>query len=69
MEVRYKQGIVYVVPVKFHHELERSVKMIAESEEKLANSFLSLHPPSDVHKGLSLYFKNRGWSTSAEPTT
>lgn len=62
MEVLYKQGSISVVPIKYHPELERSVRMIADSEEKLANSFLSLHPQDDLRKGMILYFEKRGWA-------
>jgi hypothetical protein len=67
MDVLYQNESVRVVPVKYYHELERAVKMIAQSEEKLANSFLSLYPPADLYEGLTLYFKNRGWTIIAEP--
>lgn len=62
MNVLYKTGAIRVVPVKYHQELERSVRMIADSEEKLANSFLSLHPPDDPFTGMILYFEKRGWT-------
>lgn len=67
MDVLHKAGVVYVVPVKYHHELERPVKMIADSEEKLANSFLSLHPQDDLQKGLMEYFQKRGWAIVTAP--
>ena len=31
MEVHYQEGSICVVPVKYYHELERSVKMIGVS--------------------------------------
>lgn len=67
MEVVYQDGAVAVVPVKYYHELKRSVSMIAQSEEKLANYFLSLHPPDDLCQGLTTYFRNRGWTIMTEP--
>ena len=67
MDVLYKAGVIRVIPVKYYHELERSVKMIADSEEKLVNSFLSLHPQVDLQKGLILYFQKRGWAIVAAP--
>lgn len=67
MDVLYQGGAVSVVPVKYYQELQRSVTMIAQSEEKLANSFLSLHPPADLQKDLPLYFENRGWTIITEP--
>ena len=67
MEVLFRQETIRVVPVKYHHELERSVRMIADSEEKLANSFLSLHPQADLLKGLTDYFEKRGWAIIKSP--
>jgi hypothetical protein len=67
MDVHYRAGAICVVPVKYYHELERPVKMIAESEEKLANSFLSLYPPDDLLNGLTQYFEKRGWTIIATP--
>lgn len=67
MEVLYRDGSISVVPVKYHPELERSVRMIADSEEKLANSFLSLHPQDDLQKGMTLYFEKRGWALIRTP--
>jgi hypothetical protein len=67
MDVRYQQGNLCVVPVKYHRDLERSVKMIADSEEQLANSFLSLHPQEDLFKGLTQYFEKRGWAIIYTP--
>lgn len=62
MEVLYREGSISVVPVKYHPDLERSVRMIADSEEKLANSFLSLHPQDNLRTGMTLYFEKRGWA-------
>lgn len=67
MEVLYRDATTRVVPVKYHHELERSVRMIADSEEKLANSYLSLYPQDNPHEGLIQYFKKRGWAIVATP--
>ena len=67
MEVLYRQETITVVPVKYYHELERSVRMIADSEEKLANSFLSLHPQDEPQQGLIDYFQKRGWAIVATP--
>lgn len=67
MDVQYQEGTICVVPVKYYHDLERSVQMIAQSEEKLANSFLSLHPQEDPHKGMTEYFEKRGWAIVKSP--
>lgn len=67
MEVLYKEGAICVVPVKYYHELERSVRMIADSEEKLANSFLSLHPTGNPRQDITDYFAKRGWTIMATP--
>lgn len=67
MDVQFQEGTICVVPVKYHHELERPVHMIAQSEEKLANSFLSLHPQDDLQRGLTQYFEKRGWTIIKSP--
>lgn len=67
MDVQYQEGTICVVPVKYYHDVERPVLMIAQSEEKLVNSFLSLHPQNDLYKGLTEYFEKRGWTIIKSP--
>lgn len=61
LEVTYKAGDVLVEPIAYFGEYERSVLVIAKSEQLLSTQLLKSTNPEPPYEVLKAYFEEKGW--------
>lgn len=65
LEVTYKAGRISIEPLACYPEYERSVQVIAKSEQLLSAQHLKFINSGTPYEDLKMYFETKGWEVIA----